>query len=65
MSGQPAVSTASDPGLVRRLRRMRVFATALLGVMAVIYVGTTWFASPTPYLGAIRAFAEASPTGSP
>jgi uncharacterized membrane-anchored protein YjiN (DUF445 family) len=63
MSGQPAVSTASDPGLVRRLRRMRVFATALLGVMAVIYVGTTWFASPTPYLGAIRAFAEAALVG--
>jgi uncharacterized membrane-anchored protein YjiN (DUF445 family) len=63
MSGQPAVSTASDPGLVRRLRRMRVFATALLGVMAVIYVGTTWFASPTPYLVAIRAFAEAALVG--
>ena len=63
MSRQPAVSTASDPGLVRRLRRMRVFATALLGVMAVIYVGTTWFASPTPYIGAIRAFAEAALVG--
>jgi uncharacterized membrane-anchored protein YjiN (DUF445 family) len=63
MSGPPAVSTAPDPGLVRRLRRMRAFATALLGVMAVIYVGTTWFASPTPYLGAIRAFAEAALVG--
>jgi uncharacterized membrane-anchored protein YjiN (DUF445 family) len=63
MSGQLAVSTASDPGLVRRLRRMRVFATALLGVMAVIYIGTTWFASGAPYLGAIRAFAEAALVG--
>jgi len=54
---------ASDPALIGRLRRMRLFATALLGVMAVIYVGTTWFASPTPYLGAIRAFAEAALVG--
>jgi uncharacterized membrane-anchored protein YjiN (DUF445 family) len=42
---------------------MRLFATALLLVMAVVYVGTTWFASPTPYLGAIRAFAEAALVG--
>jgi uncharacterized membrane-anchored protein YjiN (DUF445 family) len=63
MNGPPAVSTAQDPKLVSRLRRMRLFATALLLVMAVIYVGTTWFASPTPYLGAVRAFAEAALVG--
>jgi uncharacterized membrane-anchored protein YjiN (DUF445 family) len=42
---------------------MRAFATALLAVMAVVFVGTTWFASPAPYLGAIRAFAEAALVG--
>jgi uncharacterized membrane-anchored protein YjiN (DUF445 family) len=42
---------------------MRLFATALLFVMAVVYVGATWFASPTPYVGAIRAFAEAALVG--
>jgi uncharacterized membrane-anchored protein YjiN (DUF445 family) len=63
MNGPPAVPSAQDPGLVRRLRRMRLFATALLLVMAVVYVGATWFASPAPYLGAIRAFAEAALVG--
>jgi uncharacterized membrane-anchored protein YjiN (DUF445 family) len=62
MNGPPAAS-AQDTNLVGRLRRMRLFATALLLVMAVVYVGTTWFASPTPYLGAIRAFAEAALVG--
>jgi uncharacterized membrane-anchored protein YjiN (DUF445 family) len=52
-----------DPALVRRLRRMRAFATALLAVMAVVYVGLTWFASPSPYLDAARAFAEAALVG--
>ena len=51
MSGRPADLSAPDPGLARRLRRMRLFATALLGVMAVVYVGTTWLASPSPYVG--------------
>jgi len=63
MSGRPAALASPDPALIRRLRRMRLFATALLLVMAVVYVGTTWFASPTPYLGAIRAFAEAALVG--
>ncbi|HXS79240.1 MAG TPA: DUF445 domain-containing protein [Gammaproteobacteria bacterium] len=63
MSGRPAALGSPDPALIRRLRRMRLFATALLLVMAVVYVGATWFASPTPYLGAIRAFAEAALVG--
>ena len=63
MSGRPAALTAPDPALISRLRRMRVFATALLGVMAVVFVATTWFASPTPYVAAIRAFAEAALVG--
>jgi uncharacterized membrane-anchored protein YjiN (DUF445 family) len=31
--------------------------------MAVIFVGTTWLASPAHYVGAIRAFAEAALVG--
>jgi uncharacterized membrane-anchored protein YjiN (DUF445 family) len=45
------------------LRRTRLFATALLAVMGVVFVGTTWLASPSPYVGAIRAFAEAALVG--
>ena len=51
MNGPPAVPSAQDPKLASRLRRMRLFATALLLVMAIVYVGVTWLASPTPYLG--------------
>jgi uncharacterized membrane-anchored protein YjiN (DUF445 family) len=63
MSGRPAVLSAPDPGLIRRLRRTRLFATALLAVMAVVYAGTTWLAAPSPYVAAIRAFAEAALVG--
>jgi uncharacterized membrane-anchored protein YjiN (DUF445 family) len=63
MSGDPADVPTQDPGLSRRLRRMRTFATALLVLMGVIYVGTTWFASPSPYLEALRSFAEAALVG--
>jgi len=63
MSGRPAALAAPDPALISRLRRMRLFATALLGVMAVVFVVTTWFASPGPWVAAIRAFAEAALVG--
>ncbi len=63
MSRRPADLRAPDPGLARRLRRMRTFATALLVVMAVIYVGTTWIAGPAPYIDAVRAFTEAALVG--
>ena len=63
MSGAPAAPAAPDPALVRRLRRMRAFATALLGVMAVVYAGTTWLAPPGPYVEAVRSFAEAALVG--
>jgi uncharacterized membrane-anchored protein YjiN (DUF445 family) len=42
---------------------MRTFATGLLAAMGVVYVVTTWFASPTPYFAALRAFAEAALVG--
>ena len=63
MNGPRGEGSAEDPGLVRRLRRTRLFATALLAVMGIIFVGTTWLASPSPYIGAIRAFAEAALVG--
>ena len=63
MNSPPGGRSGEDPGLVRRLRRTRLFATALLAVMAVIFIGTTWLGSPSPYLGAIRAFAEAALVG--
>jgi len=63
MNSPPGGRGAEDPGLVRRLRRTRLFATALLAVMGIIFIGTTWLASPSPYLGAIRAFAEAALVG--
>ena len=63
MSSPLSGNRGEDPGLVRRLRRTRLFATALLAVMAVIFIGTTWLATPSPYVGAIRAFAEAALVG--
>ena len=63
MTGGPAVPPAPDPNLVRRLRRMRLFATALLAVMGAVYVAATWALPPTPYVGALRAFAEAALVG--
>ncbi len=63
MNGPPAVPPAPDPNLARRLRRTRAFATALLAGMGVVYVVTTWYSSPTPYVGALRAFAEAALVG--
>jgi uncharacterized membrane-anchored protein YjiN (DUF445 family) len=63
MNGRPADPPASDPGLARRLRRMRAMATALLAAMAAVYVVTTWFVAPNPYLDAARAFAEAALVG--
>ena len=63
MNGRQAEPPAPDPGLARRLRRMRAFATALLAAMAVVYVVTTWFAARSPYVEALRAFAEAALVG--
>ncbi len=63
MNGGAAVAPAPDPGLARRLRRMRAIATALLIAMALVYVVTTWFVSPNPYVEAARAFAEAAVVG--
>ncbi|HUQ51980.1 MAG TPA: DUF445 domain-containing protein [Gammaproteobacteria bacterium] len=63
MNGPPAEPPAPDPGLARRLRRMRALATALLAAMAAIYAITTWFVARNPYLEALRSFAEAAVVG--
>jgi len=63
MNGRLAEPPTPDPGLARRLRRMRTVATALLAAMAVVYVVTTWFVMSTPYFEALRAFAEAALVG--
>src|SRR5512134_3251090 len=64
MNGTEAVPAPSDPGLARRLRRMRTFATALLAVMAAVYGATTWWLTGYgPWVGAARAFAEAALIG--
>ena len=63
MNGGPDAPAARDSALARRLRRMRLSATALLAVMAAIYAGTTWLASPSPVVDAVRAFAEAALVG--
>jgi uncharacterized membrane-anchored protein YjiN (DUF445 family) len=59
----PALATPPDPGLIRRLRRMRWFATALLAAMAAMFIVTTWLLPPGPWTGAARAFAEAAVIG--
>jgi uncharacterized membrane-anchored protein YjiN (DUF445 family) len=63
MNGRLAELPIQDPGLARRLRRMRTVATALLAAMAVVYVVTTWFVMRTPYVEALRSFAEAALVG--
>jgi uncharacterized membrane-anchored protein YjiN (DUF445 family) len=64
MSGRAEAAPAPpDQRQARRLRRSRAFATALLGVMAAVYAVTTWVLSPTPWTGALRAFAEAAIVG--
>jgi uncharacterized membrane-anchored protein YjiN (DUF445 family) len=63
MSSPQADVRPSDPALSHRLRRMRTFATTLLVGMGIVYVGTTWLASPSPYVAALRAFAEAALVG--
>jgi uncharacterized membrane-anchored protein YjiN (DUF445 family) len=63
MNGQQVVAPQPDPGLARRLRRMRTVATALLAAMAVVYVVTTWFLPASTGVEALRAFAEAALVG--
>lgn len=59
----PALAPPGDPGLVRRLRRMRWLATTLLLAMAAIFIVTSWLLPPGFAAGAVRAFAEAALIG--
>jgi uncharacterized membrane-anchored protein YjiN (DUF445 family) len=56
-------AASEDPRLVERLRRMRAAATALLGAMAALFFATSWYSSANPWIGALRAFAEAALIG--
>ncbi len=49
--------------LAQRLRRMRWYATALLAAMAAVFVATSLLLERYPWLGALRAFAEAAMIG--
>src|SRR6185503_1538909 len=62
---EPALGPAPSPDLAARvrLRRMRVFATALLVAMGVALLAANAFLDRWPWLGAIRAFAEAALVG--
>jgi uncharacterized membrane-anchored protein YjiN (DUF445 family) len=62
---EPALGPAPSPDLAARvrLRRMRVFATALLVAMGVALLAANAFLDRWPWLGAVRAFAEAALIG--
>ena len=53
----------SEKALARRLARMRWIATGLLCAMAVLFVATSLLLDRYPWLGLIRAFAEAGMIG--
>ena len=62
---EPALGPAPSPDLAARvrLRRMRAFATALLVAMGVALLAANAFLDRWPWLGAVRAFAEAALIG--
>ena len=53
----------SEKALARRLARMRWIATGLLCAMAVLFVVTSLLLDRYPWLGLVRAFAEAGMIG--
>lgn len=57
------MSIAQDQLRTRRLRRMRFVATGLLVLMATLYVATGPWLARAPWLGYVRAFAEAATIG--
>ena len=61
-AGAPGLGTPADPGLVRRLRRMRLVATALLAAMVALFAAT-YLMPPGHAAEAVRAFAEAAVVG--
>jgi uncharacterized membrane-anchored protein YjiN (DUF445 family) len=57
------LSIADDEVRARRLARMRLVATGLLVLMAAIYVAAGFWTRQAPWLGFVRAFAEAATVG--
>ena len=56
----------ADPDVAQKYRdlsRMRLFATSLLGFMALVFVATSFAISVWPSLAYVRAFAEAAMVG--
>ena len=60
---EPALAPLQDSESRRRLRRMRWIATSLLVAMALLFAASSWFTPQRPWLGAVRAFAEAALIG--
>lgn len=52
-----------DAAKARELRRMQAIATGLLALMAVVYVMASLYRGAWPWLGYVRAFAEAGMVG--
>lgn len=64
MSFAPGVGSAKNEiEQAKRLRRMKLLATGLLLLMAVVFVLAHLYIDRSPVLGYIRAFAEASMVG--
>jgi uncharacterized membrane-anchored protein YjiN (DUF445 family) len=57
------MTTVDDRSRAARLGRMRLLATGLLAAMAALYVVTGFWLREAPWLGYVRAFAEAATVG--
>lgn len=57
------LATAADLERLRSLKKMKLFATSLLGMMAVIFVLAWVWQNDYPWLGYVRAAAEAGMVG--
>ncbi len=62
MKNQEIVALTDNERRIQ-LRSMRIFATSLLGGMAVLFVVGTLYESQMPWLGFVRAFSEAAMVG--
>jgi uncharacterized membrane-anchored protein YjiN (DUF445 family) len=62
LSGFVAVDPAREQK-VRGLRRMRMVATGLLAFMTLVFIATSIYVGARPWLGYVRAFAEAAMVG--
>ena len=59
----PTLPTAADLERMRALKKMKLFASSLLVLMAVIFVFAWTFQDEAPWLGYVRAAAEAGMVG--